>query len=581
MGPADPSVEAPVTGYEGAVKDLHGLLAATRNLEINLFWQRSNYFLILNSGLALGFFNLKDEVYRPIFAVMGLAASSLWFWVCLGGKYWQTRWEQRLMDFEAHHLPGLALFAADRDRIQSDVTRGLGFHPAGGLKGTIYRLALRYRPSVSYSMILLAGVFIIAWAAVAVVTARRMGAFLAVLLFASSVMPSSAVAQTFTELERSVLPFADTLGKDDPALKNDRNDVPRRKRYLKDFWDGLAELRMQEAAERALKGKLGFGFSGDSTERDAGALYKIDMSGELSRGTYPAELRFQSNVTSQIKDGKSTEDLSRFLVNYDYDVPGTPLEVYAFAERMSDSYLGIDSRTEVGVGMSVHHAFGAWDRPKQATIVAFAESLDQVAATIERAYPGRAPAMLVTGRPVLRRESDRLWRSIQERSARLDLGFAMSAFSEFERAHVSSDAETDGQLKEDETFPLPARQRFRLTLRPTVEWRLTRTAFISVAPYWKGPLFGDWKGERDGRRRLDYRWDVFTEVKDDLKVSDTGNETVSLVLRYEYHYDNLPPTLSDADLASQASQRVTAIASPAGPRTHHVVRMSLQVSWGG
>jgi hypothetical protein len=149
--------------FASSIKDLYGTLVATRNLEIGLFWQRSNYFLVLNTGIALGFFNLKDAPYRSIFAIMGLIASALWFQVCLGGKYWQTRWEQRLMDFEAHHLPDLAFFAADRARLQSDVERGLRFHPATGLKSFIYRLVLDRHPSVSYSMILLAGTFVVAW----------------------------------------------------------------------------------------------------------------------------------------------------------------------------------------------------------------------------------------------------------------------------------------------------------------------------------------------------------------------------------------------------------------------------------
>lgn len=146
-----------------AVKDLYATLIATRNLEVNLFWQRSNYFLALNSAIALGFFNLKDSRYVLLFAVVALATSVLWFRVCLGSKYWQTRWEQRLMDFENHHFPGLAFFAADRDRIQADVRRGLEFHPAKGIKRWIYRKAMDWRPSVSYSMITLSGLFAVVW----------------------------------------------------------------------------------------------------------------------------------------------------------------------------------------------------------------------------------------------------------------------------------------------------------------------------------------------------------------------------------------------------------------------------------
>ena len=73
-------------------KDLYKVLLDTRNLEINLFWQRSNYFLALNTGIALGFFNLRTPTGRFTFAMVaamlqgwervgaGLAANAL----CLG-----------------------------------------------------------------------------------------------------------------------------------------------------------------------------------------------------------------------------------------------------------------------------------------------------------------------------------------------------------------------------------------------------------------------------------------------------------------------------------------------------------------
>jgi hypothetical protein len=144
------------------VKDLYKTLLDTRNLEINLFWQRSNYFLVLNSGIALGFFNLKDQKFAFIFAMMGLLASSLWFWVCLGGKFWQTRWEQRLLEFEKEHLPELDFFAASPQRIRADVEKGLAFHEMRWSQRLIYRLVLN-KPSVSYSMIRLSLLFILGW----------------------------------------------------------------------------------------------------------------------------------------------------------------------------------------------------------------------------------------------------------------------------------------------------------------------------------------------------------------------------------------------------------------------------------
>lgn len=87
-------------------RELYKVLIDTRNQEINLFWQRSNYFLVLNTAIAVGFVHIEDgKPIRLVLAFLGFAASVLWFGVCLGGKYWQTRWEQRLLEFEEENLP--------------------------------------------------------------------------------------------------------------------------------------------------------------------------------------------------------------------------------------------------------------------------------------------------------------------------------------------------------------------------------------------------------------------------------------------------------------------------------------------
>lgn len=46
-----------------------------RNLEIGLFWQRSNYFLVLNTAIAVGFFSLEDDVFALLFGAMGLVVA--------------------------------------------------------------------------------------------------------------------------------------------------------------------------------------------------------------------------------------------------------------------------------------------------------------------------------------------------------------------------------------------------------------------------------------------------------------------------------------------------------------------------
>lgn len=155
--------------YNEWLWDAYKVLIETRNLEINLFWQRSNYFLVLNTGLALGFFNVKQDPYKWALAVFGFLASILWLGVSLGAKHWQAKWEQRLRDFEGEVFPRLEFFAASETRIRDDAREGLGFYRAWWPKRFAYRIAL-WKPSVTFCMILLAFMFAIGWLALIVLS---------------------------------------------------------------------------------------------------------------------------------------------------------------------------------------------------------------------------------------------------------------------------------------------------------------------------------------------------------------------------------------------------------------------------
>ena len=145
--------------------DAYKVLIETRNLEINLFWQRSNYFLVLNTALAVGFFNVKEDAYRWALVVFGFLTSLLWIRVSLGAKYWQAKWEQRLREYEIQFFPSLEFFGASPKRIEEDAEKGLDFFKAQWPKKILYQRALR-KPSVSFSMILLAVMFLLGWLAV-------------------------------------------------------------------------------------------------------------------------------------------------------------------------------------------------------------------------------------------------------------------------------------------------------------------------------------------------------------------------------------------------------------------------------
>jgi hypothetical protein len=142
----------------------------TRNFEISLFWQRSNYFLALNAALALGFFRLNESPYSLALASLGIFVSFLWFQVNLGSKFWQSRWEERLKKQELKSAPNLHFFAANKETIEKDVSDSLGgvFPENSWFKRWINKQIIK-KPSVSDNMLKLSLVFMFGWALMLVI----------------------------------------------------------------------------------------------------------------------------------------------------------------------------------------------------------------------------------------------------------------------------------------------------------------------------------------------------------------------------------------------------------------------------
>ena len=147
-------------------KDILELAVDTRSFEISLFWQRSNYFLILNTALAVGFFRTSGLTSLGL-ALFGFLTSLIWYRVCLGSKFWQSRWEQRLAKAEQRVAPNLGFFAAEWSLVYADVQASVaGSGHKGFFRKWIDRQILK-KPSVSYNMIILSMLFMAGWACIA------------------------------------------------------------------------------------------------------------------------------------------------------------------------------------------------------------------------------------------------------------------------------------------------------------------------------------------------------------------------------------------------------------------------------
>jgi hypothetical protein len=150
-------------------EELYRIVLETRNFEISMFWQRSNYFLVLNTAVAAGFFSLKGPAYTIALSLFGLVVSLLWFCVNLGGKFWQSRWEHRLRLVEQDLSPEIQFFSTGWDTIHEDVEEDFNRANHSRLRQLFDRLALR-KPSVSFAMILLSLIFALLWLVLLAVT---------------------------------------------------------------------------------------------------------------------------------------------------------------------------------------------------------------------------------------------------------------------------------------------------------------------------------------------------------------------------------------------------------------------------
>ena len=140
----------------------------TRNFEIKLFWERSNYLLLLNGGIATAYFTKAIDDPRWFLPIFGLVISILWVALCLGSKYWQSYWEQCLQVVsekyydESNICQNMNFFKFSKDSIKEYVRSSIINGKHGWHIRWIDRLIL-LKPSVSTVMILISFSFVIGW----------------------------------------------------------------------------------------------------------------------------------------------------------------------------------------------------------------------------------------------------------------------------------------------------------------------------------------------------------------------------------------------------------------------------------
>lgn len=134
---------------------------SNRLFEIQLFWQRSNYFLGLMIAMGVAAYSVKDTKIVPIVLIAGTLASFFWFRTNLGSKFWQESWEK-----EVHELSKelkIRSFEKSESDIKYQVRDSLTKSNRSKIRILIDEMVLD-KPSVTYNMIILSSLSTFIWA---------------------------------------------------------------------------------------------------------------------------------------------------------------------------------------------------------------------------------------------------------------------------------------------------------------------------------------------------------------------------------------------------------------------------------
>jgi hypothetical protein len=94
-----------------------------REFELSLFWQRSNYFLVLNTALGVAAFSARTAAIGVLITLFGMLVCWLWYRTNLGSRFWHVFWESEVERLAPKY--GLTAFeltmAQAKDRVRENI----------------------------------------------------------------------------------------------------------------------------------------------------------------------------------------------------------------------------------------------------------------------------------------------------------------------------------------------------------------------------------------------------------------------------------------------------------------------------
>lgn len=131
-----------------------------REFELSLFWQRSNYFLVLNTALGVAAFSARTALVGAMITAFGILVCWLWYRTNLGSRFWHVFWESEVERLAPKYE--LKSFEFSTAEIKAIVRRNVQPESSPWWRGWIDKGVLE-KPSVTIHMIYLSLAALLFW----------------------------------------------------------------------------------------------------------------------------------------------------------------------------------------------------------------------------------------------------------------------------------------------------------------------------------------------------------------------------------------------------------------------------------
>ncbi|GAA4271014.1 hypothetical protein U6A24_03870 [Aquimarina gracilis] len=316
-------------------------------------------------------------------------------------------------------------------------------------------------------------------------------------------------------------------------------ELKNKKKYKKH----LFLLRDQEETEQKFNGKILFGLNG--LEVDNNNLFVINTGVTISRGTYPFQFKFSSNIQAQTQNGSLKETVSNLGISFDYNVDkDINKETYVFVKRTNNSFLGIDQRYEIGGGFIFSSYSGKEKEPLQKK--GLTDTGEKILRQLEGFKDNESLGKCVDEvcnindedpidskySEILNQKKEDFIKITRKKYSQTRLSILLGLNYELEK--------TEDNLKlfyKDSTVidSFPATNRFRIVVRPGFEWQGNNFTFETKA-YFKFGVFGELENVVNEGSISDERLDYWAEWENSL--SFKFSKKITLGIKYSYFYDN-------------------------------------------